>query len=296
MADTDLDVIVVRGRRPGQTLVVTAAIHGDEYEGVRAVLDACDGLDPSEMSGDLLAVPVANPPAFWSGTRTSPIDGANLARLFPGDHAGTASEVLAHHLGRSIIRRADLYLDLHSAGVRWSTPTLVGYNAGDHRSRDAAMVFGAGILWGHPTIAPGRTVSYAGECGIPWLYTEARGGGRIDAGDLAVYMNGISNLLRHLRIVPGEPEHGSIEHHLYGDGDLDKGVVAGARGFFVPGVELLRCVRAGDELGRLRSLSGALLETYHAPCDGIVVLRRELPVVEPGELVFFLTGTLPAES
>lgn len=100
--------------------------------------------------------------------------------------------------------------------------------------------------------------------------------------------------MRHLRIVPGEPERRRIEHHLYGDGNLDKGVVSTARGFFVPGVELLQPVRTGDTLGHLRSLTGEQFETYRAPCDGVVVLRREFPAVQQGELVFFLTGTLPA--
>ena len=63
-------VLVARGRRPGPTLVVSANVHGDEYEGVRAILETFEWLDPEAMSGDLLAVPVLNVPAFWSGTRT----------------------------------------------------------------------------------------------------------------------------------------------------------------------------------------------------------------------------------
>src|SRR5690349_8271497 len=80
----ELPVLLVRGRSPGKLLVVVAGVHGDEYEGVRAIIDTCAGLDPNEMSGDLLAVPVANPPAFWNSTRTSPLDNRNLAREFPG--------------------------------------------------------------------------------------------------------------------------------------------------------------------------------------------------------------------
>ena len=75
-----LPVLLVRGSRPGKRLVVTAAVHGDEYEGVRAIYDVVRGLDPAVMSGDFLSVPVANPPAFWNGTRSSPLDDGNLAR------------------------------------------------------------------------------------------------------------------------------------------------------------------------------------------------------------------------
>src|SRR5262249_51279907 len=85
-------LLLARGSRPGPTWVATANVHGDEYEGVRAILDTFESLDAGEMSGDLIAVPVVNGPAFWSGTRTSPLDGANLARVFPGDASGTPSQ------------------------------------------------------------------------------------------------------------------------------------------------------------------------------------------------------------
>src|SRR5690348_13174300 len=91
-------LLLARGSRPGPTLVVTANVHGDEYEGVRAILETFDALDPERMNGDLLAVPVVNGPAFWSSTRTSPLDGANLARVFPGDAHGTPSQQIAWHL------------------------------------------------------------------------------------------------------------------------------------------------------------------------------------------------------
>ena len=82
--ELDLPVLLVRGRNAGKTLVVFAGVHGDEYEGVRAILDLYEELDPDAMSGDFLAVPVANPPAFWAATRTSPLDEKNMARVFPG--------------------------------------------------------------------------------------------------------------------------------------------------------------------------------------------------------------------
>lgn len=287
-AGVRLPVFVVRGARPGTRLVVTGGIHGDEFEGVRAVFDVYRALDPIQMAGDLLAVPVSNPPAFFAGRRESPLDGANLARVFPGDPAGTPTQVIAHLLAHSIIRRADLFLDLHSAGVQWLMPALVGYDAADPRSRDAALSFGASILWGHHRIAAGRTISYAATCGIPWLYTEARGGGRMHPSDLALFVNGILNLLRRLEVLPGKPEPVPVELHLSGDGDLDRGAAAASRGFFVPAVELLDTIRQGDEVGRLLNLAGDTVEVFHAPRDGVVAMIRAFPVVGPGDPVFLL--------
>ena len=133
-----LPILLVRGSHEGAALVVTAGIHGDEYEGVRAIFDVVETLDPAAMRGDLIAVPVANPPAFWAGTRRSPLDGVNLARIFPGAPDQGPSEAIAHTLARQVIAQADFYLDLHSAGVAFLMPTMVGYNANDSRGRAAA--------------------------------------------------------------------------------------------------------------------------------------------------------------
>lgn len=285
-----LPVLLVRGAAEGATLVVTAGIHGDEYEGVRAIFDVVETLDPAAMRGDLITVPVANPPAFWAGTRRSPLDGLNLARIFPGAPDRGPSEAIAHTLARQVIALADFYLDLHSAGVAFLMPTMVGYNASDSRGRAAAECFGAPVTWSHPTIAPGRTISFAHERGIPWLYTEARGAGRIHPDDLDVFRNGVTNLMRHLRVLSGEPASpNTIETRLHGDGDIEAGLLCQREGFFVPRVELLQTVTESQELGRTVNLHGETVETYRATSDGVIALVRQFPVVRPGDPMFVIT-------
>jgi predicted deacylase len=288
-----LPLILLRGKQQGQTLVVTAGIHGDEYEGVRAILELGRDLDPATMKGDLLAVTAANPLALWAGTRTNPADGGNLARLFPGSPNGGPSEVIAFHLGQSVIACADFFLDLHSAGIKLLMPSMVGYDATDERSRAAAMDFGAPVIWGHPEVEGGRTISFAAEHGIPWLYTEARGAGRISPDDLEMFKRGMRNLLVRLGIVHGNIEAMSPQHHLYGNGDTDSSLAASEQGFFVPDVDLLDRVSAGQTLGRTMSLHGETLETFLAPRAGVVGLVRAFPVVQPGDPVFLIAETHP---
>jgi predicted deacylase len=112
-----LPVLLVRGSRPGKTLVAAGAVHGDEYEGVQAIFECFEGLEPAQMSGDFLAVPVANPPAFFAGTRLSPLDRGNLARCFPGDRDGSPTSAIAWNLDQHILARANFFVDLHSGGV-----------------------------------------------------------------------------------------------------------------------------------------------------------------------------------
>jgi N-alpha-acetyl-L-2,4-diaminobutyrate deacetylase len=286
----DLPVIVVRGQRPGRTLVVTAGIHGDEYEGVHAIFDVIRQLDPQSMSGDLICVPVANPPAFWAVSRCSPLDGANLARVFPGKAGGSITEAIAHAIDGEILRHADFFLDLHSAGVRFLMPTMVGYDAGDSRAEAAAHIFGAPVIWAHDVIAAGRSVSAASARGIPWLYTEARGAGRIHPDDLAIYRNGIINLLRHLRILPGEPEVQQPIHRLYGDGNVDASITTRRSGFLIPEVNLLQRVNVGQRLGVLFDLWGNSIESFTSPRDGVVALIHVCPVVKGNDPLFLITG------
>src|SRR5207245_3064778 len=128
---------------------------------VHAIFDCCQELDPAQMCGDFLAVPVANPPAFRAGARLSPLDNANLARCFPGALDGGPTAAIAWHLDRSILAHADFYLDLHSGGVRLLMPSMAGYDVTGPRSVQAAQISGFPVIWGHPVIAPGRTVSAA---------------------------------------------------------------------------------------------------------------------------------------
>lgn len=288
---TDLPVLVARGAKPGKTLVATAAVHGDEYEGTRAIFEVFEAVDPAAMTGDWIAVPAANVPAFWNGTRTSPLDQGNLARVFPGKPGGSATEVIAWHLGREIIARADLYLDLHSGGVGWSMPSMAGYDASDERSYAAARAFGSSVIWGHPDVPPGRTVSFAKSRGIPFLYTEGRGAGRIDLSDLAMMKRGIRNLLRHLAIL-GEPlEQTPLAVHLFGEGNIHNGINSPGQGFFVAAVKLLDRVEKGQPLGKLLNLLGETIAEFPAPMPGLIGLVREFPKVEKDDPLFLIAET-----
>lgn len=288
-----LPVLVVKGSEPGPTLVVSAGVHGDEYEGVQALFDLYRELEPEGMRGALLAVPVANPPAFWNLTRVSPVDGANLARVFPGKVDGTETEAIAYAFDQEILSRADFYLDLHSAGVKWLMPTMIGYHEQDVKAKAAAEAFGAPVIWCHPTIAPGRTVSAAADRGVPVLYAEARGAGRIDAGDLEVYARGLRRLMAHLgmieRVAEEVPEDVQGPVRLYGDGNIDSSVSAGVQGFLTPCVQLLERVEEGQRLGVLQDLWGGVVELYLAPRAGVVALIHACPLVQPGEPVFLVT-------
>lgn len=283
-------MLLLRGAGGGQTLVATASVHGDEFEGVRTLFELASELDPSAMRGDAILLPVVNPAAFWNGSRTSPLDGKNLARTFPGQPDGSATEAIAYWLDQSVFPHADLFVDLHSAGIHLMMPTLAGYYMADEASRRAAFAFGAPVVWAHPDMPPGRTLSAIHARGKSGIYVEAQGGGRIHPEDLVIYKRGMHNLLRLLGIIDGKPEAPPCQHHLYGGGDIDRSLAANCDGFLLSQVRVLDQVITGQPLGTIVGLNGERLQEILSPSDGIVIMTREYPVVRSGEPLYFLTG------
>lgn len=284
-----IPVLLVNGRKKGRTLVAIAGIHGDEFEGIQAIHEVYHQLEPAAMSGRLLAIPIANVPAYQAGRRLSPIDYLNLARVFPGKKDGTATERIAYHLSDKIIARADLFIDLHSGGIQYAFPPLVGYDGTDTEwakvSGEAALIFGTPVVWRHPRISPGRTLSEASRRGIPWLYTEASGGVRVYADALRYYVSGLLNLLKYLKIISGTIERQPLKLHLVGEGDIDRAILSSTSGFFVPQVRILDRVRPKQVIGLIRDLYGRTVEEIRVERKGYVVMLRTFPLIYPGEPV-----------
>ena len=289
-----LAVLVARGQAEGPTLLVLGGVHGDEYEGPHAVRTVFRELAADQLRGTFIGVPVTNVPAFAAGTRGSPLDGLNLARVFPGSRDGTATERIAYQVGHHLIARCDQLIDLHSSGTHAAMPTLAGYYAHDsevgRRSRAAAFAFGAPVVWGHPTVAPGRTVSEATERRIPWLYTECPGGGWLHQDTAALYGRGVTNVMRQLGMLPGEPERESPKYHLHGSGRIEDALAVRSSGFLLPAVRILDRVQRGDLLGQVLGLAGEVHEELRANAAGVLIFMRTTPSVSPGDLAFMVTG------
>jgi uncharacterized protein len=288
-----LPLLIARGSRGGPVLVLSAGVHGDEYEGIQTIFDLFCQIDPGRLRGDLIALALANPPAFQAGTRSSPLDGCNLARVFPGDAGGSPTEAIAHAIDTELLARADFYLDLHSGGVACEMPVLVGYHQADLKARDAAGVLGMPVVWCHPTVAPGRTVSSAIGRGVPSLYFEAPGGGRVNAAGLTVYRRGVLNLMRHLGMLDEPLEAAPAPLRLHGDGNIDSSLSATGDGFLTPRVDLLQRVSTGALLGTLHDPWGREIDRFIAPCSGVVVMIHSFRLVRSGEPLFLITEVRP---
>ncbi len=289
-----LPLLTVIGAETGPTLLVLAGVHGDEYEGIAAIPQVYSAIKPRELRGRLVMAPICNMPAYEALQRSSPIDGLNLARVFPGDINGTITRQIAGWLSQKLLSQADFLIDLHTGGIAYELPTLIGYvhdsGALGTASQKAAMAFGAPVMWGHPLPLPaGRSISAATAMGIPSLYTEAAGGGRCDPDVVACFRDGVMNVMAHLGMIKMEPILRRLTHHFVGDGNLDTVIQARVDGFFKREVSLLENVKRSQRLGAILDPTGAEAAQVDADQDGVIIMLRGIPRVQAGDGVAHIT-------
>ncbi|WP_084037340.1 succinylglutamate desuccinylase/aspartoacylase family protein [Haloechinothrix halophila] len=293
-------ITTLQGPRPGPTVSLLGGVHGDEDEGVLAVLRVLDELRSSELTGTVHAVATANPVAWAAQSRVSPLDGENLARCFPGAGGDGPTHHLAADITRNLIKGADLLIDLHSAGMRYRMPLMCGFvsdvEAAD-QSRRAAEAFGTPLVWAHTDSSPGRSLSVAAELGVPSIYAECSGGGSIRRHELDTYVAGVLTVLADLGMLPdpGGLNTRKEPHWVYGPGDLDSGMQAKRDGLFVSAVNAGDIVDIDDEIGRCYDYRGRLLEIVRAPRPGVVMFLRRQARTLADDVLFVLADLTPRQ-
>lgn len=291
---TGVTMLTVHGAQPGPILALLSGVHGDEWEGVAAVGRLTRFLREQAIRGTVRIVTVCNELAFEAMSRTAPPTGRDLARCFPGRRAGDVTERVAAVLTDEAIRGADFLIDLHSAGLHYTMPTLVGFIGGDSAAgriaAQAATAFGAPVIWGHPPSPPiGRTISAAFDLGIPSLYAETTGAGELRTRDIECYRRGVERVMQFLGMLEGDVPAPTPALHLTGNGDLDTATVRARHGgLLIRRVEPLQLLEAGAEVGVIVDLAGEVVETLVTSGRGVVVMLRHTPRVVPGDRICHL--------
>ncbi len=284
------EIISITSQHDGPIVAILAGIHGDEYEGVIAALSLARELPGELLSGTVKIVSPAHPAAWQSCSRISPIDDANLARVFPGYQNGSATEQVAHVITEQVIKHADVLIDLHSAGTNFDMPFLCGFNAGANswcqESERLANVFNADFTW-HHNGAPnyGRSLTVAYEQQIPAIYVEGHGGRSIRKTDLDGYTAGVRRVLQDLKMIPTAPRVARDTIRVAGDGNTDAGLVASESGYLVTRVNVGDLVSNGDVIAEIIDISGVILSTLLAVQNSYVMLLRRDARVHVGDTI-----------
>ena len=280
------DVHSIVASKAGPRIVVLGGVHGDETEGALAA-GRLVASPPALVRGQLDVVPVTHEAAFATDSRTSPIDGVNLARVFPGDPNGGPTARLAHHLYDSVLADADLLIDLHTSGSHYDMPFLAGYRGepggGVTDRARAAHAFGADFVWRHPGRSEGRTVSVVENA----IYAECPGGGSTDLAMVDAYHRGVLNVLAEFHFTDSEVAVRKRPAILVtGGGNLDRDMISIAHdGVFLTPLARGDTVDTGQMIGTVIDNLGRQLATIHAGTAGRVMALKRRSKVSKGDLV-----------
>jgi predicted deacylase len=281
--------VTISGRQDGPRATIIAGIHGCEYVSIHAVMRLARELDPAEVRGQILLMPIVNLPSFWERTPfVSPLDGLNPNRIFPGNPDGTFTEALAHLIFSTCIQPSDAFFDLHGGDLVEELASFTGYSTSAApdvvaRSRAMAEAFGLDYCVGRaerPGVVSGLTHMVAARHGVPAVLAEAGGIGQLTMPDVELLVGGTRRALQVAGNLPGEPEAPPTRHL-----DQSEQVMAPQDGFWIADIHAGQPVRAGQRLGQITTLLGEPLETVTAPIDGVVVYRTTSAAVRHGGLL-----------
>lgn len=206
--------IAVLNGGPGPTALLIGGNHGDEYEGPIALNRLARGLDATLLAGRVILLPALNHPAFLAARRTSPLDGANMNRIFPGRPDGGPSEKIADFVTSELLPRADLVLDIHSGGRTLQFLPFAASHVLDDPAQDAACAAAASAFRAPFTVrmreidAAGMLDTVAEAMGKVFVTTELGGAGMATAETTAIAERGARNLLIHAGILDEPPAPG----------------------------------------------------------------------------------------
>jgi predicted deacylase len=288
---TTIPITIVHGVKPGPVLALIAGNHGYEYAPIMALQRLLPRLDAKQMAGTVIMVHVANMPSFLRRTiYYSPVDGKNLNRAYPGKTDGTLSERIAYQITKEVIERADYVIDLHCGDGNESLRPYSYWdvNVADpsvlERSKQLALAFGLDhiVMDRERPRDPAASVycsTTATTRGKPAITIESGGLGMTDDASIARIEWGVTNVMRHLKMLEGTAQ--MVEHPLF----IDRNEVlrSTATGIFYPLVERGHTVGKGTRLGYVTDFFGQRLFELRAPFDGAVLYILGTPPVSQSE-------------
>ena len=277
-----MPVWVIHGRRPGPRLFISAAIHGDELNGIE-IIRRVRARPLTGLKGTLLLVPVVNVFGLLQHSRYLP-DRRDLNRSFPGSERGSLAARLAHLFMTEIVERCTHGIDLHTGAVHRSNLPQIRAQLDNEETRTLATAFGAPVV--HDSqLRDGSLREAAAERGIPTLIYEAGEALRFDEMSIRVGVAGIVEVMRTLGMLRRKPgARARPAKPVIADGS--HWVRAPAGGILRTAIRLGQRVAAGELLGRVSDPFGAVEVRVDATHDGIIIGRNSLPLVNEGDALF----------
>ncbi|HTQ85724.1 MAG TPA: M14 family metallopeptidase [Candidatus Solibacter sp.] len=295
-----IPVIVFHGARPGPVLALVAGAHGTEYASIIALERVATILDPSQLAGTVVIVPLLNTASFEQKVpHLNPVDGKNMNRFYPGNAEGTQTERAALVITKEIVERSTYLIDYHGGDLDESLrpytywgPT--GHAEQDRISKEMALAFGLNhiIIWRDRPADPAATKyldNTAASRGKPSIVVEAGHAGTVESDDVNLLVTGTISTMRTLKMLEGPPL--PIENPVWLEKTVD--VTSEKTGIFYPLVLRSGYVAVGEKLGYVTDYFGNTIFVARAPVAGIVMHICSVPSMKQGDNIAVIG--VPAE-
>lgn len=290
-AGYDIPVALVHGARPGPVLAVVSGAHGTEYASILAVEDLIARVNPADVAGTVVLVPIVNVNSFEKITpHVNPTDNKSMNRFYPGKPNGTQTDRASYAMTREVVDRCDHLIDLHGGDLDenlrpYSYWTVTGNKAQDDFSRGMVLAFGLD----HIIIAADRpkdpsdsrylenTASVRGKASFA---AEAGRSGPVNAGDVKLLSDGVLRVMAHLKMTsqPVQP----VARPVW----VETVTVSAERdGMFWPAVDRDARVARGARLGSVTDYVHRPVQDVVSPEAGIVMFVRALPTLHKGDTI-----------
>jgi predicted deacylase len=290
-AGYDIPVALIHGARPGPVLAVVAGAHGSEYASIMAVEDLIARVNPADVSGTLVLVPIVNVASFEKITpHVNPVDNKSMNRFYPGNPNGTQTDRASFAITREVVEKCDHLIDLHGGDLDenlrpYSYWTVTGNQRQDEISRGMVLAFGLD----HIIISRDRPKdpnasrfleTTASTRGKPSFAAEAGRSGPVDPNEVKMLADGVMRVMGHLRMTkePAPPVRNPVWVEVVT-------VSADRDGMFHAAVDRDAHVAKGARLGSVTDYLNRPVQDIVSPEAGIVMFVRALPSLKKGDTI-----------
>lgn len=291
-AGLSIPVAVFHGAKPGPVLAIVAGSHGTEYTSIIALEKLIAALNPAEISGTVIIVPLINIQSFEQKVpHLNPVDKKSMNRWYPGKMDGTQTDRASYLITKQVVEQCDHLIDLHGGDLDeslrpYSYWTKTGNEKQDQVSKEMVLAFGLD----HIIISADRPKdpqasryleNTASTRGKPSITAEAGYAGTVETDDLNALINGSLNVMRYLKMLPGAPA--VVEHPVW----IEKVVTLASEqtGIFYPSVKRGTYVEQGMKVGYVTDYLGKVIFEARAPVAGVVLYVCAVPSMTKGATI-----------
>ncbi len=284
--DIYMPIYVVRSKQKGPIIFVSAAVHGDELNGIEIIRRLIRQKSFQLVSGTVIFVPIVNVYGVLNQSRYMP-DRRDLNRCFPGSPKGSLAGIVAHKFLNEIVKHCQYGIDLHTGAIHRSNLPQIRANLKDSETADMAEAFGVPVML-NSNLRDGSLREAASTSGVKILLYEAGQALRLDELSIRAGVRGIQNVLEHLGMIKKKKRKKSVKSVKPFVANNSTWVRASASGIVSNLKNLGDQVTKGDALAEIGSPFGEVFSRVTASKSGIIIGKQNIPLVQEGDAMFHI--------